>query len=141
LQGLWDLGYVEGQNIALEYRTAEFNAERYPDLAAELVRLKVDVIVADTTGTALAAKKATGTIPIVMTISSDPVGDGLIASLARPGGNVTGLTNIAGELGGKLLELLKEIVPSLTRVAIVLPGGQADKFFLKETEIPARALR
>jgi putative ABC transport system substrate-binding protein len=141
LQGLRDLGYVEGQNIALEYRTAEFNAERYPDLAAELVRLKVDIIVADTTGTALAAKKATTTIPIVMTTSSDPVGDGLIASMARPGGNVTGLTNIAGELGGKLLEILKEIVPSLTRVAIVLPGGQADKLFLKETENPARALR
>jgi putative ABC transport system substrate-binding protein len=135
LQGLRDLGYVEGQNIAFEYRTAEFNAERYADLAAELVRLKVDIIVADSTGTALAAKKATTIIPIVMTTSSDPVGDGLIASLARPGGNVTGLTNIAGELGGKLLELLKEIVPTLTRVAIVLPGGQADKLFLKETEI------
>jgi putative ABC transport system substrate-binding protein len=131
LEGLRDLGYVEGQNIAFEYRSAGFNAERYPALAAELVGLKVDIIVADTTGTALAAKKATTTIPIVMTTSSDPVGDGLIASMARPGGNVTGLTNIAGELGGKLLELLKEIVPNLARVAIVLPGGQADKLFLK----------
>jgi putative ABC transport system substrate-binding protein len=141
LQGLRDLGYVEGRNIAFEYQTAAFNAERYPDLAAELVRLKVDIIVTDTTGTALAAKKATTTIPIVMTTSSDPVGDGLIASMARPGGNVTGLTNIAGELGGKLLELLKEIVPTFARMAIVLPGGQADKRFLKGTEIPARALR
>ena len=141
LEGLRDLGYVEGKNIAFEYRSAGFNAERYGALAAELVGLKVDIIVADTTGTAMAAKKATTTIPIVMTTSSDPVGDGLIASMARPGGNVTGLTNIAGELGGKLLELLKEIVPNLARVAIVLPGGQADKLFLKETETPARALR
>jgi putative ABC transport system substrate-binding protein len=87
LEGLRDLGYVEGKNIAFEYRSAGFDAERYRALAAELVGLKVDIIVADTTGTALAAKKATTTIPIVMTTSSDPVGDGLIASMARPGGN------------------------------------------------------
>jgi putative ABC transport system substrate-binding protein len=141
VRGLRDLGYVEGQDIAFEYRSAGFDAKRYPDLVAELVRLKVNIIVTDSTGMALAAKKATTAIPIVMTSSSNPVGDGLIDSLARPGGNVTGVTDISGELGGKLLELLKEIVPTLNRVVIVLPGGQADKLFLKETEIPARALK
>ncbi len=99
-----------------------------PDQVAELVSLKVDIIVADGTGASLAAKKATSTIPIVMTSSSDPVGTGLIASLARPGGNVTGLTSVTGELGGKLLELLKEIVPRLTRVAIALPGPDSPAY-------------
>jgi putative ABC transport system substrate-binding protein len=143
LQGLRDLGYVEGKNIAFEYRTTEGKSERLPDQVAELVHLKVDIIVSDGTGPTLAAKKATSAIPIVMTSSSDPVGAGLIASLARPGGNVTGLTSVTGELGGKLLELLKEIVPSLTRVAIALPGpdSPASKLFLKETEAPAQALR
>jgi putative ABC transport system substrate-binding protein len=143
LQGLRDLGYVEGKNIAFEYRTTEGKSERRPDQVAELVHLKVDIIVTDTTGAALAAKKATTTIPIVMTSSSDPVGTGLIASLARPGGNITGLTSVTGELGGKLLELLKETVPRLTRVAIALPGpdSPASKLFLKETEAPAQALR
>ena len=112
LQGLRDLGYVEGKNIGFVFRTTEGKPERRPDLLAELVRLKVDIIFADGTGPALAAKKATSTIPIVMTGATDPVGTGLVASLARPGGNVTGLTNVAGELGGKMLELLKEIVPS-----------------------------
>ena len=141
VRALRDLGYVEGESIAFEYRTAGFDAKRYPDLVAEFVRLHVDVIVTESTGMALAAQKATTTIPIVMTTSTNPVGDGLIASLARPGGNVTGVTDISGELGGKLLELLKEIVPTLARVAIVLPGGQADKHFLKEIETPARALK
>jgi len=143
LQGLRDLGYVEGKNIAFEYRSTEGKSERRPDQVAELVHLKVDIIVADGTGSTLAAKKATSAIPIVMTSSSDPVGTGLIASLARPGGNVTGLTSVTGELGGKLLELLKEIVPRLTRVAIALPGpdSPASKLFLKETEAPAQALR
>jgi putative tryptophan/tyrosine transport system substrate-binding protein len=143
LQGLRDLGYVEGKNIAFEYRSTEGKSERRPDQVTELVHLKVDIIVADGTGPTLAAKKATSAIPIVMTSSSDPVGTGLIASLARPGGNVTGLTSVTGELGGKLLELLKEIVPSLTRVAIALPGpdSPASKLFLKETEAPAQALR
>ena len=143
LQGLRDLGYVEGKNIALEYRTTDGKSERRPDQVAELIHLKVDIIVADGTGPTLAAKKATSAIPIVMTSSSDPVGTGLIASLARPGGNVTGLTSVTGELGGKLLELLKEIVPRLTRVAIALPGpdSPASKLFLKETEAPAQALR
>jgi len=141
VEGMRELGYVEGKNIAFVYRTTEGKSERYPDLAAELVRLKVDIIVADFTSAALAAKIATSTIPIVMTTLTDPIGAGLVASLARPGGNVTGLTNISGELGGKCLELLKEIVPKLNRVAILRAGvGAADKLFVKETEVPARAL-
>ena len=141
IQGLRDLGYIEGKNIGFVYRTAEGNPERYADLAAELVRLKVDIIVADFTSASLAAKKATSTIPIVMTNGTDPVGTGLVANLARPGGNVTGLTNISGELGGKSLELLKEIVPKLNRVAILrTAAGAADDVFVKETEVPARAL-
>jgi putative tryptophan/tyrosine transport system substrate-binding protein len=100
IQGLKDLGYIEGKNIGFVYRTAEGESGRYADLAAELVRLKVDIIVADSTGMILAAKKATNTIPVVMTGRfTDPVGVGLVASLARPGGNITGLTNISGELG------------------------------------------
>ena len=120
-----------GKNIAFEYRTTEGKSERRPDQVAELVHLKVDIIVADGTGPTLGAKKATSAIPIVMTSSSDPVGTGLIASLARPGGNVTGLTSVTGESGGKLLELLKEIVPRLTRVGIALPGpdSPASKLF------------
>src|SRR5215472_3214367 len=141
VQGLRELGYVEGKNIAFVFRTAEGNPERYADLAAELVRLKVDIIVADFTPPAVAAKKATSTIPIVMTTLTDPIGTGLVASLARPGGNVTGLTNISGELGGKQLELLKEIVPKLNRVTILRTvGSVADDLFVKETEVPARAL-
>src|SRR4030095_11890931 len=142
-QGLRDLGYIEGKNLVIEYRYTDRKADRYPDLLSDLVRLKVDVIIGDGTGATSAAKKATSTIPIVMTSTTDPVGNGLIASLARPGGNVTGLSNVSGELGGKLLELLKEIDPRLTRVAIVIPGGQgaANKLFVKQTEVPARALR
>ena len=140
LQALRDLGYVEGQNIGFVFRTTEGKSERRPDLLAELVRLKVDIIFADGTGPALAAKKATSTIPIVMTGATDPVGTGLVASLARPGGNITGLTNVAGELGGKLLELLKEIVPRLSRAAILRSEGPANDAFVKETEVPARAL-
>jgi len=145
IQGLQDLGYVEGKNIAFVYRTAEGHSQRYADLAAELVRLKVDIIVADNSGQAVAAKKATSTIPIVFTgFITDPISLGLVASLARPGGNVTGLTNIAGELGGKQLGLLKEIVPKLNRVAIlrtVSSGApSSDDVFIKETEVPARGL-
>jgi len=141
VQGMRDLGYVEGKNIAFVYRTTEGRRERYSDLAAELVHLKVNVIVTDVTSAALALKKATATIPIVITSSTDPVAAGLVASLARPGGNVTGLTNVGGELGGKLLELLKEITPSLTRVAILgTAGAGADEVFAKETEVPARAM-
>src|SRR5262245_16135101 len=140
VQGMRDLGYVEGKNIAFVYRTTEGRQERYPDLAAELVGLKVDVIVADTTIAGRFLKKATTTIPIVMTSSTDPVATWLVASRARPGGNITGLTNVGAELGGKLLELLKEITPSLTRVVILGTAGTrggADEVFAKETEIPA----
>jgi len=139
-QGLRDLGHIEGKNIAFVFRTAEGKPERFADLAAELVRLKVDIVVADGTGPTLAAKKATNTIPIVMTSSTDPVGTGLVASYARPGGNVTGLTSVTAELGGKLLELLKEIEPKLTRSAILRSGGQADEHYVKDVEISARAL-
>jgi putative ABC transport system substrate-binding protein len=143
VQGMRDLGYVEGKNIAFVYRTTEGRRERYPDLVAEFVRLKVDVIVTDVTSVALALKKATRTIPIVMTSSTDPVATGLVASLARPGGNLTGLTNVGGEIGGKLLELLKEITPKLSRAAILGTadaGGGADEVFAKEIELPARAM-
>jgi putative ABC transport system substrate-binding protein len=139
--GLRDLGYVEGKNIAFVFRTVEGKSERYADLAAELVRLKVDIIIADGSGSTLALKKATSTIPIVMTTSADPVGTGLVASFARPGGNVTGLTNISTELGGKILDLLKEIVPKLTRVAILTTASAVNEGFLKEAEVPARALK
>jgi putative tryptophan/tyrosine transport system substrate-binding protein len=141
IQGLRDLGYVEGKNIAIVFRTAGGKSERISDLAAELVRLKVDLIVTDNTSAALGLKKATGTIPIVMTTSTDPVGSGLITSFARPGGNITGLTSVAGEIGGKNLELLKEIVPRLNRVAILRTEGRANDLFIKETELPARALK
>jgi putative ABC transport system substrate-binding protein len=117
-QGLRELGYVEGKNIVIEYRVAESKVERLPDLLAELVRLKVDVIV---TGGVInrAAKAATTTIPIVMAFDNDPVANGLVASLARPGGNITGLSALYPELSGKQLELLKEIVPRLSRVAVL----------------------
>src|SRR5262249_53781408 len=113
-QQLRELGYIEGQNIVLEYRLAEGRAERLPEFVAELIRLKVDVIVAGGTLGPLAAKHATSTIPIVMAAAGDPVGTGLVASLARPGGNVTGLSNIGPDLSGKRLQLLKEIVPRLS---------------------------
>jgi putative tryptophan/tyrosine transport system substrate-binding protein len=142
MQGMRDLGYVEGKNIAFAYRTTEGRTERYVELAAELVSLTVDIIIADGTGPGLAAKKATSTIPIVLATSTDPVGNGLVASLARPGGNVTGLTNVGGELGGKLLELLKEVVPKLNRVAVLMrgAGGLANDLFVKETELSARKM-
>src|SRR5262244_201982 len=141
IQGLRDLGYVEGKNIAIVFRTAGGKSERISDLATELVRLKVDLIVTDNPSAAAGLKNATGTMPIVMTTSTDPVGSGLIASFARPGGNVTGLTSVAGEIGGKHLELLKEIVPRLNRVAILMAEGPANDLFIKEAEVPARALK
>jgi putative ABC transport system substrate-binding protein len=116
-QGLRELGYVEGQNISIEYRYAEGNTDRFADFAAELVRLKVDVIVTASTPGVRAAKKASSTIPIVFASINDPVASGLVASLARPGGNITGLTNLSPDLGGKRLELLKETLPKVTRVA------------------------
>ena len=122
-QGLRELGYDEGRNVSIEYRWAEGRDERLPDLAADLVRLPVDVIVAGV-GAVEAAKHATSTIPIVMPVSSDPVRAGLVASLARPGGNVTGLTSLSGELPGKWMELLKETLPRVSRVAVLWdPAG------------------
>ena len=118
-QGLRELGYIEGKNIVVEYRYAEEKLDRLPALATELVRLKVDVIVTGGSGNTRAAKEATNTIPIVMAQDSDPVGNGFVASLARPGGNITGLATLAPEIGGKQLELLKEIVPKLSRVAVL----------------------
>jgi len=119
-QGLRELGYVEGRNLQLEIRWGEGHLDRLPALAEELVRLKVDVIMAVTSPSVVAAKQATGTIPIVMPFSSDPVGDGLVTSLARPGGNITGLSMMAPELGAKRLQLLKETFPKIFRpVAVV----------------------
>jgi putative ABC transport system substrate-binding protein len=117
-QGLRELGYVEGKNVVIEYRYAEEKLDRLPALAAELVRLKVDVIVTGGAVITRAAKDATVTVPIVMAQDSDPVVNGFVASLARPGGNITGLSNFAPELSGKQLELLKEIIPKLSRVAV-----------------------
>ncbi len=143
-QGLRDLGYVEGRNVVIEYRDAEGKFERLSALAAELVALKVDVIVAGGTPAALAAKQATGIIPVVFAGPGDPVTSGLVASLARPGGNVTGLSSFAPELVGKCLEQLKQAVPGVGRVAALWqPGGlgeRTDKDVLKEAESAARAL-
>jgi putative tryptophan/tyrosine transport system substrate-binding protein len=143
-QGLRDLGYVEGQNIVIEYRSAEGKAERLPALAAELVALKVDVIVVPGTVGVLAAKQATKTIPIVFAVAADPVGSGLVTSLARPGGNVTGLSILTPELVGKCLELLTQAVPGVSRVAVLWqPGGhgeRTDKDTLEGADVAARAL-
>ena len=117
-QGLREIGYVEGKNIVIEYRYAERKFDRLPALAAELVRLKVDLIVTTGPTVTRAAKEATTTIPIVMTSDTDPIGNGFVASLARPGGNITGLSDLAPELSGKQLELLKEVVPRLSRLAV-----------------------
>jgi putative tryptophan/tyrosine transport system substrate-binding protein len=119
VQRLRELGWVEGHNLAIDYRWAEGRSERFADIAAEIVRLKVDVIVAATTPAALAAKQATSVIPIVFAGVSDPVGTGLVASLARPGANVTGLSNLISDTGGKRLEFLREFVPGLRRLAIM----------------------
>jgi ABC-type uncharacterized transport system substrate-binding protein len=123
LQGLRDLGYVEGGNVVIEYRSAEGKLERLPALAAELIALKVDVILAGGTPQTLAAKQATKTIPIVFAAAADAVGSGIIPSLARPGGNVTGLSFLAPELVGKCLELLKQAVPGVSRVAVLWHPG------------------
>ena len=141
-QGLRELGYVEGQNVVLEFRDAEAKAERLPDLAAELVRLKVDVIVTSSTPAIQAAKQATGTIPIVMAFSGDPVGTGLVASLAKPGGNITGLSDIGPEISGKQLELLKEAFPTISRVGFFLnPSNQGNRLRLKAAEVTAGELK
>jgi putative ABC transport system substrate-binding protein len=139
-RGLRDLGYTEGKTIVIEYRYAEGKRDRLPELAGELVRLKVDVIVVFSTLAALPAKRATTTIPIVMT-SGDPVGTGLVASLARPGGNVTGLTAFSPDLVGKRLELLKQAVPSLVRVAVLWDSEGPSKLLeFKEAGATAPAL-
>src|SRR5262245_58256539 len=119
LDALRDLGWIEGKNVTFEYRFADNRLERLPALAAELVRLNVDVILTAGTLGALAAKQATSTIPIVMTAAGDPLGSGLVASLARPGGNVTGMSLMVPDIGGKRLELLKELRPRLARVAVI----------------------
>ncbi len=141
-EGLRELGWVEGQNIVIEYRFAEGRFDRLPDLAAELVRLKMDVIVAYATPTAVAAKNATATIPIVMFGGGDPVGLGLIASLARPGGNVTGLSYSVGmETFGKSLELLKAAVPKVRRVAVLSnPANQAHALAISTLKVAAQSL-
>jgi putative ABC transport system substrate-binding protein len=139
-QGLRDLGYAEGKNIIIEDRSEE-KTDRFPSLAAELVRLKVDVIVTSGTPQTRAAKKATTTIPIVMAAVGNPVGSGLVASLARPGGNVTGLTTITRELDGKRLELLKEAAPNVSRVAIIWNPESAATPVFKAIETAAEPLR
>jgi putative ABC transport system substrate-binding protein len=141
-QGLRELGYVEGQNILIEGRFYGDRTERLPALAAELVRLKVDVIVAQGPPAPEAAQRATSTIPIVMTVHQDPVGSGLVASLARPGRNVTGLSVLTTELVGKRLQLLKEAVPGISRVAVLLdPTHPTAALQLRETEVAARSLK
>ena len=140
-QELRRLGYVEGQNIAFEFRSAEGKVDRLPDLSAELVRLNVNVIFVSATGAALAAKNATPKIPIVFTAVSYPVGSGLVASLARPGGNITGLTNLTTDLSAKRLELLKEAFPDLSPVAVLSnPKDPISAPILQEVETAARAL-
>jgi putative ABC transport system substrate-binding protein len=140
-QGLRELGYVEGKNIVIEWRSAEGKLDHLPAVVAELVHLKVDVIVSAGSNITRAAKQATVTIPIVMTQDNDPVGDGFVASLARPGGNITGLSNYAPELSGKRLDLLREVVPSLSRVAVfrnaTVPGNSQ---MAKEVELAAGAV-
>jgi putative tryptophan/tyrosine transport system substrate-binding protein len=141
-QGLYALGYVEGQNIAIEYRYADGELSRFPGLADELIELKVDVIVASSAPGVLAAKKATQSIPIIMTNVGDPVGEGIIDSLARPGANVTGLTGVAADLSGKRLELLKETVPRLARVGVLWdPGSKGIATLFNETETAALAMK
>jgi putative ABC transport system substrate-binding protein len=142
-QGLRDFGYIEGQNLMIETRVAEGHYDRLPDLAAELVRLSVDVIVAGGTVAITAARNATSTIPIVMAVSSDPVGAGLVASLARPGGNVTGVSLASGDqFAGKWVELLKEAVPQVSRVAVLWDPTTASilRPIVQETEHAARAV-
>jgi ABC-type uncharacterized transport system substrate-binding protein len=144
LQGLRDLGCVEGRNVVIEYRSAEGKLDRLPALAAELVALQVDVIVAGGPAHALAAKQATRTIPIVFASAADPVTDGLVTSLAWPGGNITGLSNLGSKLVGKGLEQLTQAVPGFSRVAVLWQPGAfgegTEKDMLKEVEVAAPAL-
>jgi putative tryptophan/tyrosine transport system substrate-binding protein len=140
-QGLRELGYVEGQNIIIEYRYTEGKNDRLPVLASELVQLKVDVIVTGTTPAIQAAKNTTSAIPIVMAEVADPVAVGFVASFARPGGNITGLTTLSPDLDGKRLELLKEILPNVTRVAFIWDSANsANRIRFKEVQSAAQAL-
>ncbi len=139
-QRLRERGYVEGKNIVIEYRYAEGKLERLPDLAAELVRLKVDVIVTVGSPGIFAAKKASATVPIVFATATDPVGSGLVSSLARPGGNITGLSNMAPDLDGKRLELLKEAFPTVSRVAFLWEPAVRGNLALTDMEAAAKAL-
>jgi putative ABC transport system substrate-binding protein len=141
-QGLRDLGYVEGKNIAIEYRGAEGKLDLIPSLVKELVQLKVDVLIVATLPAILAARQATKTIPIVMVTSTDPIASKLVDSLARPGGNITGLSTLAQDLSGKRLELLTEVVPRLSRVAVLRDvDSQNSAIAFKEYEATARALK
>ena len=138
-QGLKELGYIEGKNIAIEYRFAEARSERLPELAQDLVRLKVDIIFAGSHPATEAAKNATQTIPIV-TSSQDPVSSGFVVGLARPGGNITGLTNLTSELVGKRLELLKEVIPQLFRVAVLWTPSHPASTIWRRTEVVAQSM-
>ena len=141
MQRLRELGWIEGRTIAIEYRWAEGRSERFAEIAAEFVRLKVDVIVTAGTAAVLAAKQATSVIPIVFATAGDPVGTGLVASLARPGGNVTGLSIQSTDLAGKRLELLREVVPGLRRLAIMANvGNPAAVLEMGEVQAAARTL-
>jgi putative ABC transport system substrate-binding protein len=141
-QGLRELGYVDWKNILIEYRHAEGRSERLPELAEELVRLKVDVIVTTATEPSLAAQRATTTVPIVMVGGGDPVGAGLVSSLARPGGNITGVTTTSVDLSGKRLELLKEVAPKISLVAVLwIPTAAGNKLQMKETDAAANSFR
>ena len=141
-QGLRNLGYVEDRNISIEYRYSEGNDLHLPDLAGELLHLKIDIILAPTTAAALAAKNATSEIPIITATAADPVGSGLVRSLARPGGNVTGLSLLASlEISGKQLQLIKEVLPKLTRVAVLAdPASPPTAGLLKEIHQAGRSL-
>jgi len=141
VQRLRELGWIEGRTIVIEYRWAEGRSERYSEIAAEFARLKVDVIVTSGTAAVVTAKQATSVIPIVFAVAGDPVGTGLVASLARPGGNVTGLSNQSADLAGKRLELLREVVPSLRRLAILANAGSPIGVLeMREAQAAARTL-
>jgi putative ABC transport system substrate-binding protein len=141
MQGLRDLGYIEGKNVIFEFRTTGGKSGRYPELAGELVGLNVDVIVAGGAGAIRAAKNASATTPIVMAHVNDPIALGLVASLAHPGGNITGISNLSPELSGKRLELLKEVIPKVYRVAVLAYRGAAMQTSIRETEAAAQSLR
>jgi putative tryptophan/tyrosine transport system substrate-binding protein len=141
-QGLRELGYVEGKNVLIEYRYAEGGSQPLSELAEDLVRLNVDIIITASTEPSLTAQRATKTIPIVMGGGGDPVAAGLVASLARPGGNITGISTISVDLSGKRLELLKEVTPQISPIAVLwIPTARGNKLQMKETEAAANSLR